>query len=341
MHCFAVVVVRHPRTKRWLAVQETSKHNRLWWLPAGRVETGETFPAAAVRETREEAGIDIRLIGILRVEHTPLGPQSDRMRIVFYAEPMDADAPLKTTADDESLGAVWTTVSELEAWNAAGQLRGKELLNWALYLEQGGEVAPLATLGAESSGPEPHDTLHMEFRVFFQPSKPNYRYTTIPLAPVEARTDVYIVHSAGVGIKHRGGNRLEIKVRTVDAGDGWEAWTKHRCDDADVNAALARLDLASLPAHPRDVRVQKRRVATVIGGLYLLEESDVVVSIDGDHALWKTICIEGTRRECESAAEALVHVSLRHELVFRGGYPAFVRDVVQRRATSQPGCVDN
>ncbi|KDO27578.1 hypothetical protein SPRG_06846 [Saprolegnia parasitica CBS 223.65] len=331
MHCFAVVVVRHPRTKRWLAVQETSKHNRLWWLPAGRVENGETFPAAAVRETREEAGIDIRLVGVLRVEHTPIGPQSDRMRIVFYAEPMDVSAPIKTTADDESLGAAWTTVPELQAWADAGQLRDEELLNWAMYLERGGEVAPLSTLGAESSGPEPH----MEFRVFFQPSKPGHRYTTLPPAPVEERTDVYIAHSAGVGIKHRSGKRLEIKVRTVDAGEGWEAWGKHRCDDADVNTALARLQLPPLPTPSINVRVQKRRVATVVGGLYLMEETDLVVSVDGDHAAWKTICIEGTRHACERAAEALVHVSLQHEVVFTGGYPAFVRDVVQRRATSQ------
>jgi len=47
-HCFAVVVCRNLEGK-WLAVKETN--NRGWWLPAGAVETGETFSQAAYRET--------------------------------------------------------------------------------------------------------------------------------------------------------------------------------------------------------------------------------------------------------------------------------------------------
>ena len=65
---FAVVIVRHPNGK-WLAVKET--RNRGWWLPAGAVDAGESFMKAAIRETKEEAGIDIELIGILRVEYSP------------------------------------------------------------------------------------------------------------------------------------------------------------------------------------------------------------------------------------------------------------------------------
>ena len=49
-HCFAVVVCRNLEG-RWLAVKET--HNRGWWLPAGAVESGETFAQAAYRETLE------------------------------------------------------------------------------------------------------------------------------------------------------------------------------------------------------------------------------------------------------------------------------------------------
>lgn len=80
---FAIVVCRHP-DGRWLAVRETKGRvpaqvrlglpatlcsrddddnddddfprtaRRGWWLPAGGVEAGETFEAAAHRETREE-----------------------------------------------------------------------------------------------------------------------------------------------------------------------------------------------------------------------------------------------------------------------------------------------
>lgn len=65
--CFAVVVVR--RGDRFLLVHER-KHGQLWYLPAGRVEPGESFATAACRETLEEAGVPIRVTGLIRVEHS-------------------------------------------------------------------------------------------------------------------------------------------------------------------------------------------------------------------------------------------------------------------------------
>ena len=60
---FALVVVR--KGNRFLLVHER-KHGQRWYLPAGRVEFGETFPEAAKREVMEEAGVPISLDGILR-----------------------------------------------------------------------------------------------------------------------------------------------------------------------------------------------------------------------------------------------------------------------------------
>src|SRR4051794_21803157 len=99
---FAVTVVR--RGDRFLIVQE-AKHGQLWYVPAGRVEPGETFAAAAQRETLEEAGIPITLMGILRIEHAAT-VRGSRLRAVFLAEPAD-DTPLKSVPDDESLAARW------------------------------------------------------------------------------------------------------------------------------------------------------------------------------------------------------------------------------------------
>jgi 8-oxo-dGTP pyrophosphatase MutT (NUDIX family) len=62
-----VVVCRDPKTGKWLAVDES--RNRGWWLPAGAVDAGENFVQAAHRETMEEAGIEINLLGILRVDY--------------------------------------------------------------------------------------------------------------------------------------------------------------------------------------------------------------------------------------------------------------------------------
>src|SRR2546423_11583958 len=105
--CFSLVVVR--RGQQFLLVHER-KHGQLWFLPAGRVEPGESFAAAAYRETLEEAGIPVRMTGVIRIEHSPsIG--AARMRVIFLAEPID-DTPPKTTPDEESLEAAWVGLDE-------------------------------------------------------------------------------------------------------------------------------------------------------------------------------------------------------------------------------------
>jgi 8-oxo-dGTP pyrophosphatase MutT (NUDIX family) len=137
---FALVVVR--LGQRFLVVHER-KHGQLWYLPAGRVERGETLVEAAVRETREEAGIDIVVEGILRVQHTP-DAHGARVRVVFVARPT-SDAPPKQEPDGESLGAAWVTLDEL----ARLPLRGDEVRELFAYVADGGAVYPLALLGSE------------------------------------------------------------------------------------------------------------------------------------------------------------------------------------------------
>lgn len=139
-YCFALVVVR--KHDRFLLVHE---HNRdkEWYLPAGRVEAGESFNDAAVRETLEEAGVPVRLTGIIRVEHTP-HPDFGRLRVVFLAEPI-GDAVPKREADGESLGAEWVRVDELSQY----ALRGDEVRDVLQYLASGGAVCPLTVFQAE------------------------------------------------------------------------------------------------------------------------------------------------------------------------------------------------
>ena len=67
---FAVAIVR--KADRFLLVHER-KHGQRWYLPAGRVEPGESFAEAAIRETAEEAGVVIRLCGLLRQDLRELG----------------------------------------------------------------------------------------------------------------------------------------------------------------------------------------------------------------------------------------------------------------------------
>ena len=82
---FALVICRN-FDGRWLAVNES--RNRGWWIPGGAVDFDEEFPTAALRECKEEAGIEVTLKGILRVEHM-VGGDKQRLRVIFFAEPKD------------------------------------------------------------------------------------------------------------------------------------------------------------------------------------------------------------------------------------------------------------
>ena len=64
---FSLMIVRNPKTGKYVAVHETD--NRGWWIPGGGVEAGETFRQAAHREAIEEAGLEIELKGVITIDH--------------------------------------------------------------------------------------------------------------------------------------------------------------------------------------------------------------------------------------------------------------------------------
>lgn len=138
---FALVVVR--LGPRFLLVHER-KHGGGWYLPAGRVEPGETIAAAAIRETQEEAGVPIALDGILQIERSPRPDGTARMRILYLGHPVDDTAP-KTEPDEESLGAAWFLPAEMRGL----PLRGDEVLRLVDDVERGAPLYPLGLLGPE------------------------------------------------------------------------------------------------------------------------------------------------------------------------------------------------
>ncbi len=139
---FSLVVARHE--DRFLLVQER-KHGQTWYVPAGGVEPGESFAAAAVRETREEAGVDVRLTGVLRFEHSPLGARA-RCRMLFAAEPIGDPTP-KQVSDDDTLGADWFTLAQIRQL----PLRGREVVDMLESVERGAPVFPMALIEPEGA----------------------------------------------------------------------------------------------------------------------------------------------------------------------------------------------
>jgi len=138
--CFAVVLVKLGR--RFLLVHER-KHGQLWYLPAGRVEPGESFAEAARREALEETGVPVELEGVLRIEHTP-GPLQGRFRVIFLARPAGDTEP-KRAPDEHSLEARWATLEELRRL----PLRGPDVEMLCDDVLAGAPVFPLSVLGPE------------------------------------------------------------------------------------------------------------------------------------------------------------------------------------------------
>lgn len=139
---FAIIIVR--RDDRFLLTKER-KHGQRWYFPGGRVEMGETIVQAAHRETLEEAGISIVLDGIYRIEHS-VAPDSARMRVLFSARPRD-DTPPKSQPDDESLGAGWFRLDELDTL----ALRGLEVAQMLRWVSAGAPVYPMSLLTHEGA----------------------------------------------------------------------------------------------------------------------------------------------------------------------------------------------
>ena len=141
--CFAVVVVRLGH--RFLLVHERD-HGGHWYLPAGRVEPGESFVDAALRETFEESGVRVAIEGILRVEHTPQPLNTARMRVIFVARPVD-DRPPRKEPNQDTLGAAWVAIDELDGLS----LRGPDVREVLGYVSCGAPVYPLSLLTTEGA----------------------------------------------------------------------------------------------------------------------------------------------------------------------------------------------
>ncbi|NHM32806.1 NUDIX domain-containing protein [Neobacillus terrae] len=80
---------------RWLVVKK--KYGGLkgsWSLPAGFVEAGETADEAAVREVKEETGINCRVKGLIGLRTGVIKGQISDNMLVFHLERLD-DEELK------------------------------------------------------------------------------------------------------------------------------------------------------------------------------------------------------------------------------------------------------
>ncbi len=95
---------------RYLMVRET-KHGQRWYLPGGGVEEGESPRDGAIRETLEEAGIQVEPFAFLDVQHYVRPGPHVVLRFIVAARPLTLSP--KHFADEHSLEARWLTREEI------------------------------------------------------------------------------------------------------------------------------------------------------------------------------------------------------------------------------------
>lgn len=106
----ATVVVR---AGQFLCVEETAQGRAVINQPAGHLEPDETLQQAAIRETLEETGWDIRLTGFIGAYQWKAETGRHYLRFAFCGEPLafHAGRPLDTGI----LAAHWWDAATLKA----------------------------------------------------------------------------------------------------------------------------------------------------------------------------------------------------------------------------------
>jgi 8-oxo-dGTP pyrophosphatase MutT (NUDIX family) len=110
----AVAVVVRNDAGAVLLIQRAD--NGLWALPGGAQDIGETTREAAIREVREETGIDVEITGISGIYSDPRhviayddGEVRQEFSIVFHARSIGGTA----RGSDESRRVVWVDPRDL------------------------------------------------------------------------------------------------------------------------------------------------------------------------------------------------------------------------------------
>ena len=105
-----------------LLMQEAKESCRgRWYLPAGRMEPGESIEQGCVREVLEETGLQVQPLSLIMVE----AGGGRWMRFTFYCRAVGGELKSAKRADKESLQAGWF---DLKSYSVTQNLRAWDII---------------------------------------------------------------------------------------------------------------------------------------------------------------------------------------------------------------------
>lgn len=129
------------KDEKYLLVQESHAGRKgLWNVPSGHSDPNELLTETAVRETKEETGLDVELTGICQIGSHRLPDESFAL-IMFTTRIIGGEL---ISSNEEILQTKWFSYDEIIA--LGDQLRSKERILHAIGNVEHGLVAPLDLL---------------------------------------------------------------------------------------------------------------------------------------------------------------------------------------------------
>lgn len=103
-----LVLRRHPKSK-------TNPHK--WELPGGKIEKGEFFDEALIREVKEETGLDVKVGDFCEAVQDDY-PHKRTVQLIMYSKDITGEVKISDEHDDW----MWASLDEIKALDITSSL---------------------------------------------------------------------------------------------------------------------------------------------------------------------------------------------------------------------------